>query len=708
MSKTASPEEAEKEFDSPYETFKVGQVKFSDDGTSKSTITNIDKETGAISWKIEQLPGFDKLFSEVDEFVEVAKRVYQKSKNDKKFLEIYDDARKVKNKIRTHLRNEYPDVYKRIQMRLSEADVDVDLQSPTVTKANNQITNAAGFADFVLDVWNKISEKEQEAIQNDINIKQAKAFLEKAKGKKAPVKEDEVDEISTSGAAGAYLTPYAFRKKGSKPPVNAYRKLGYRLVKKNKNDIEEGINDREVEGKLKDIQYDFLTSYFDGETFHAPNPDDSSRQINSKRDWDDWKAKTMDRYGDVKIKLDNTAVWYDKIQILDPEFRRDKDSYTQSKAAALDKIRQRTNFGLDEGTCGYDRDKKGKKLKGPGGLGEALSYAFSEFDFIIKDDAYKAEVEEKIKKELKKVQSKPLEIPEKDLQAIIKNAENYFAKEARKEEKANRKPRKIKSTEFAQFAADYYTEEYYPKNYGKDYPDKRPVSEPVSDDEERLKSFDGIDVPSTPEEREIRRRSKLRITYGYAPYFIRSKDLPKDLFYSMPKDEFDKTFGRIIDEPTQDELINGNIDILFDKPVNEGDTYEKMAAKGKKAGNLKQGTVRKRLGIKKGEKIPLSLIKKELARLKKMDKDDKKKGVQLGDKNQKYYKALQLSKTLKTTTNVNENKENPGASLGPGPKAGPDGVTDNYYVKAFKYKLVPKKNNTYVQKGSGLEVKKLF
>ena len=83
MSKTASPEEAEKEFDSPYETFKVGQVKFSDDGTSKSTITNIDKETGAISWKIEQLPGFDKLFSEVDEFVEVAKRVYQKSKNDK-------------------------------------------------------------------------------------------------------------------------------------------------------------------------------------------------------------------------------------------------------------------------------------------------------------------------------------------------------------------------------------------------------------------------------------------------------------------------------------------------------------------------------------------------------------------------------------------------------------------------------------------------
>ena len=32
--------------------------------------------------------------------------------------------------------------------------------------------------------------------------------------------------------------------------------------------------------------------------------------------------------------------------------------------------------------------------------------------------------------------------------------------------------------------------------------------------------------------------------------------------------------------------------------LNEGDTYEKMAAKGKKAGNLKQGTVRKRLELK--------------------------------------------------------------------------------------------------------------
>ena len=146
MSKKASAEDAEKELGIPKSKFEVGQVTVSDNGNSKSTITNIDNETGAISWKITQLPGFDKLFDDMDELVATAKRVYVKTKDDDKFREIYEDVRKVRNKLRTHLRNEYPDEYKRI-VRISENDV---------------------------------------------------------------------DEISMSGAAGAYLTPYAFRKKKKK------------------------------------------------------------------------------------------------------------------------------------------------------------------------------------------------------------------------------------------------------------------------------------------------------------------------------------------------------------------------------------------------------------------------------------------------------------------------------------------------------------
>jgi hypothetical protein len=51
-------------------------------------------------------------------------------------------------------------------------------------------------------------------------------------------------------------------------------------------------------------------------------------------------------------------------------------------------------------------------------------------------------------------------------------------------------------------------------------------------------------------------------------------------------------------------------------------------------------------------------------------------------------------------------KEGPGASVGPGPKAGPEGVKDNMYVKKFKYKLVNKPALNKAAKG--IEVKALW
>ena len=73
---------------------------------------------------------------------------------------------------------------------------------------------------------------------------------------------------------------------------------------------------------------------------------------------------------------------------------------------------------------------------------------------------------------------------------------------------------------------------------------------------------------------------------------------------------------------------------------------KKWQLKVKKKGNLKKGTVRKRLKIKDGEKIPLSKINKAISKIKKMENPS--------EKNKKYLKALNLAKTLKTTTNVRE------------------------------------------------------
>jgi len=112
---------------------------------------------------------------------------------------------------------------------------------------------------------------------------------------------------------------------------------------------------------------------------------------------------------------------------------------------------------------------------------------------------------------------------------------------------------------------------------------------------------------------------------------------------SLPDKEFKKRYGK--------DWKAVKIATATKMAKNEGDTYEKMAAKGKKKGNLKQGTVRKRLKIKDGEKIPLSRITKAISKIKKMKNPS--------EKNKKYLKALNLAKTLKTTTHKENISEGP-------------------------------------------------
>ena len=108
--------------------------------------------------------------------------------------------------------------------------------------------------------------------------------------------------------------------------------------------LKEGINDRVLKANLSDLSYDILTNYFNDERFNAPNPDDSSRQINYEGDWEDWKEKTMDRFGDVEVELDNTKLWYDQYKILDSKFIKDRDESINAKASALANWRKDPNY----------------------------------------------------------------------------------------------------------------------------------------------------------------------------------------------------------------------------------------------------------------------------------------------------------------------------------------------------------------------------
>tara|TARA_R100000700_G_C3166889_1_gene141907 strand:- start:1420 stop:1803 length:384 start_codon:yes stop_codon:yes gene_type:complete len=112
--------------------------------------------------------------------------------------------------------------------------------------------------------------------------------------------------------------------------------------------ILEGWNDRDVKGKISDLSYNILSSYFERDSIDVPNPDDSSNTIFNQDDFEYYRDRIMKDYGDVDIELDREGEFDDdRIKILNKQFQDDKANYIQAKGAALDRWRQTSNYGLD-------------------------------------------------------------------------------------------------------------------------------------------------------------------------------------------------------------------------------------------------------------------------------------------------------------------------------------------------------------------------
>ena len=248
MAKEGSADDAEKDTGIPKRKQEIGKVTFSKDGDTKFTVTDIDTETGKVSWSVERLPSYEELFSDATEFVDTAKGVRNDTKGDPVFREIYEAAKLLRNKIRTHLRNEYPDEYQRIVMRLSE---------------NNLTENKLISPSKVIALNDKRAEAVTAAIVKEFGIKdelRLKGIIRNALSDFMFDDDINVDEnTTTGGGAGSasftpgtgvqYATPYAFRrpKKKQKPiPENLNEGIdtgegvdldayGYKLVPKNKD-----------------------------------------------------------------------------------------------------------------------------------------------------------------------------------------------------------------------------------------------------------------------------------------------------------------------------------------------------------------------------------------------------------------------------------------------------------------------------------------
>ena len=175
------------------EPFNVGDTDVR--GGVKTTITDLDPETGAVTWDVKNVPAIDSTFKEFKELRTFMTQLARDTE-DTVIDDLADQISKIFNQYRTHIRKKYPKSYKKVN-------------------------------------------------------------------------EEDVDEMSMSGGAGAYQTPYAFRKKGQKPNDKAYTALGYTLAKENvgatlgpgPKATEDGVKDNAY---VKQFKYKLVPKNSDG------------------------------------------------------------------------------------------------------------------------------------------------------------------------------------------------------------------------------------------------------------------------------------------------------------------------------------------------------------------------------------------------------------------------------------------------------------
>jgi hypothetical protein len=99
----------------------------------KSTVSNVDPETGQISWDIEYVPAFDSVYKEFDDLRKVISQLDQKT-DDAVVDDIAAKIRAEFNRYRTHIRKNYPEAYKKFTLneaRYTEFKKKSQFRTPT-------------------------------------------------------------------------------------------------------------------------------------------------------------------------------------------------------------------------------------------------------------------------------------------------------------------------------------------------------------------------------------------------------------------------------------------------------------------------------------------------------------------------------------------------------------------------------------------------
>jgi len=197
----------------------------------KTTVSDVDPETGAITYDVENVADFSSTYKELEQAKKFLRDLEQtgKAKDDTTLDKLADELSSIFNKFRTHIRKNYPEEYERV-LRLKEEEVlkDVENIERYLPKINNKVE------------WEELLGKILNLEVPQVTDIYKKQFLLKIVKQ---LKEEEIDEQSStaqggmalSGGVGAqYATPRAFskNKKGKGAASIYYYKLGYKPVPK--------------------------------------------------------------------------------------------------------------------------------------------------------------------------------------------------------------------------------------------------------------------------------------------------------------------------------------------------------------------------------------------------------------------------------------------------------------------------------------------
>jgi len=105
--------------------FKLKEIEVGDTDTKggkKSTVTDVNPETGAITWDIKDVADFTSTYKELEKAKDFLSKLEKtgKSKDDPAIDKLAAEIQELFNTFRTHIRKNYPEEYKRV-LRLKES-----------------------------------------------------------------------------------------------------------------------------------------------------------------------------------------------------------------------------------------------------------------------------------------------------------------------------------------------------------------------------------------------------------------------------------------------------------------------------------------------------------------------------------------------------------------------------------------------------------